>query len=81
MSMRTTVEIDDRQRARLHDLAVRRGLRGFSTLVSEAIELYLKQEAGRPAALRAALAVGGTLEAEEADELARATQALREGWR
>jgi len=38
----TTVEIRDRQRAKLFELAARRGEKGFSKLVQEAIDLYLK---------------------------------------
>ncbi|MGH3976749.1 MAG: ribbon-helix-helix protein, CopG family [Pseudonocardiaceae bacterium] len=40
--MRTTVEISDEQHRALSALAQRRGLRGFSQLVQEALESYLR---------------------------------------
>ena len=39
--MRTTVELSDRVRAKLLELAARRGDRGFSALVEEAVERYV----------------------------------------
>jgi len=39
--MRTTVEITEEQHQALSALAQRRGLRGFSTLVQEALDAYL----------------------------------------
>ena len=41
MHMRTTVELPDEQHEALLALARRRGLRGFSQLVQEALESYL----------------------------------------
>ena len=48
--MRTTVEITDAQRAGLLELAARRGEKGFSRLVQEAVEAIL---ARLPADIRA----------------------------
>lgn len=39
--MRTTVEITDTQHRALSAVAQRRGLRGFSQLVQEALDVYL----------------------------------------
>src|SRR5260370_421628 len=54
--MRTTVEIADEHRARLVELAARRKEKGFSRIVSEAIEQYLEAldvaAAGRAADIR-----------------------------
>jgi hypothetical protein len=41
--MRTTIEITDHQRARLLDLAARRGAKGFSRFVQEALDDYLRK--------------------------------------
>src|SRR3972149_4767993 len=41
--MRTTVEITDEQRARLLELAARRGEKGFSKLVQEALERFIDE--------------------------------------
>lgn len=39
--MRTTIELTDEQRSALLALAGKRGLRGYSSLVQEALALYL----------------------------------------
>ena len=67
--MRTTVEITDDQRLALATLASKRGLRGFSALVQEAIDRYLAEERGDR--LDAVLALRGSLSDREADELDR----------
>ena len=40
--MRTTIELKDESRARLLDMAARRGEKGFSTIIGEAVDLYLR---------------------------------------
>ena len=78
--MRTTVEITDEQRVALSALAARRGLRGFSALVREAIDHYLATEQGDD--LEDVLALRGLLDDDEADALERHVADLREaGWR
>jgi metal-responsive CopG/Arc/MetJ family transcriptional regulator len=81
--MRTTIEIDDELRARLLALAARRGEKGFSGLVSEAIERYLSDEENREEQQRKAAALDalGSLSDEEADALEERTRRLREKWR
>ena len=81
--MRTTIEIDDELRARLLALAARRGQKGFSGIVSEAIERYLTEEEFREEERRknAALQALGSLTDEEAESLEERTQRLRENWR
>ncbi|MFH1567467.1 MAG: hypothetical protein ABIL09_05645 [Gemmatimonadota bacterium] len=79
--MRTTLEITDRQRAELLQIAASRGEKGFSGVVQEALELYLasrKLDAGK---LTAALAVEGALDEDEARELAEACAQIRAEWR
>ena len=78
--MRTTVDITDEQRARLLDLAARRGEKGFSTLVQEALDLYFEAGAsGRKG--WAALAALGSLDGAAADRLEASARRLRERWR
>lgn len=73
--MRTTVEITDAQHRTLTDLAVRRGLRGFSPLVQEAIEQYL--DGLGDADLDAVLSLRGALSDDEATGL---RQRIEEAW-
>ena len=79
--MRTTIEIRDEHRAWLLETAARRGDKGFSHIVSEAIERYIVSEGQTTGKRDLALAVRGSLSADEAAELAAAVRALRESWR
>ena len=79
--MRTTIEIRDDLRARLLEIAARRGEKGFSAIVEEALERYLYRNADSDRLRRAALAVGGSLTDDEAAELEERTREIRESWR
>ena len=78
---RTTIEIRDRQRARLLELAARRGEKGFSKLVQEAIDLYLSREVERQDRVRRALSVLGTLSDEDAEAMRESVRWSRSHWR
>ena len=78
--MRTTVELTEEQRAELLKLAAKRGMKGFSGLVQEAIDSFLESQVSRTALIAAALAVKGAL-GGEADEFEKRTQFIRKNWR
>ncbi len=78
--MRTTVEIPDEQRARLLELAARRGEKGFSRLIQEALELYLRDQ-NRVDAVESAIQMKGALTDEEASDLEGSVHELRSQWR
>ena len=79
--MRTTVEITDRQRARLLEIAGARGEKGFSGLVQEAIDLYLKVQSQKEKQAQLALKLKGTLRKDEAEDLARRVAEVHARWR
>ena len=79
--MRTTVEIPDEMRAQLLEIAAKRRLKGFSTIVQEAIARYLEEARSRADAVEAAQAVLGTMTDEEANALHASTRELRSRWR
>ena len=79
--MRTTIELKDESRARLLAIAARRGEKGFSRIIGEAVDLYLQAEEADETRRRAALALRGTLGARDADRLRADTAAIRESWR
>jgi len=79
--MRTTVEITPEQRAKLLDLAARRGEKGFSKLVQQALEAYLEAQGSEDRKRRRALALKGTLGDRDADHLRQSTRAIRKSWR
>ncbi len=78
--MRTTIEMKPEHRARLIELAARRGEKGFSGVVNEAIESYLTRQEDQEARQRRALELRGVLAPDEGeafrDEIAR----LRGSW-
>jgi hypothetical protein len=78
--MRTTVEIKPEHRTRLLELAARRGVRGFSRLVAEALEAFLQAEADRDAQRKRAVRLKGALSGRDAEAL-RGTAVLRGTWR
>jgi hypothetical protein len=79
--LRTTIEMTDAHRAALLELAARRGQKGFSRLVEDAIAAYLLEESARDDKRRAAARLRGALAQDEALELRTSTVALRESWR
>jgi hypothetical protein len=81
ITMRTTVEMKTEHRSALLALAARRGEKGFSTVLSEAIEEYLHGGEARGRRIEEFLSLEGTLSDGEADELRKVTTALRESWR
>jgi predicted transcriptional regulator len=79
--MRTTIELKDEHRARLLELAARRREKGFSGIVSEAVEAYLRALDSDATAREGALQQRGSLSAEEAERLRAQAASLRESWR
>ena len=78
--MRTTIELKKEHRALLHAIAARRGWRGYSRLVEEAIELYLQHQAEAQEARRALLERKGAWSSTDADRMRAAITKLREEW-
>jgi hypothetical protein len=79
--MRTTVEMKAEHRSALLALAARRGEKGFSSVLCEAIEHYLNEERTRAARRKELLSARGSLSAAEGNELRAVTKSLREHWR
>jgi predicted transcriptional regulator len=79
--MRTTIEMKPEHRARILELAANRGEKGFSTVVAEALELYLETQNGRKNAIRSALALKGSMRETDAADLLTRTNSIRVNWR
>lgn len=79
--MRTTVEIPDELRARLLEIAARRGEKGFSRLVAEALALYLGELERRDQMALDARTLIGSLSEEEAEALESSVSTSRRSWR
>jgi hypothetical protein len=79
--MRTTVEMKPEHRTALLALAAQRGQKGFSSVLAEAIDEYLKGERGDNRRRRELLSLGGILAPEDASELRAAASLARRNWR
>lgn len=79
--MRTTIELTEEQRAELLRIAAKRGLKGFSHIVQEALNEYLQHESKKLHLIDAALSLKGAFQGSEAEEFEERTQAIRSNWR
>ncbi len=77
--MRTTVEITDEQHRALSAIAQRRGIRGFSALVQEALEGYLANLNADEVDLL--LGLEGMLTESDAQEVRSRIDDVRSRWR
>lgn len=77
--MRTTIEIRDEQRIALAAIAAKRGLRGYSEVVREAIDAYLAEAEGED--LDALLSLPGSLAPAQADALERRIAQAWSSWK
>lgn len=68
-------------RARVLELAANRGEKGFSTVVAEALELYLETQGRRTSATRDAIALKGSMKETDAADLLAQTRRIRADWR
>jgi hypothetical protein len=79
--MRTTIELTDEQRAELLKIAANRGMKGFSFIVQEALDEYLKHQLRKKEAVATALSLQGCMQTKEADDFEKRTRSIRETWR
>lgn len=79
--MRTTIEIRDEYRAELLKLAAARGEKGFSGLVNEALELWLRNRQGADDPKKRAAKLRGTLSDNDATSLRESVADIRRRWR
>ena len=68
-------------RSALLALASRRGEKGFSAVLGEAIETFLQGEVGREQRRKTLLSLGGSLSKKEGADLRRTAKELRGSWR
>ena len=79
--MRTTIELSDDHRGALHSLAARRGLRGYSKLIQEAIDFYIKEKAKSGDEVKHLLKMRGTWSREEARRFRKRLQEIKQNWK
>lgn len=79
--MRTTVEMKAEHRSALLALAASRGQKGFSGVLEEAIEAYLRGDEERKKRNEMFHSLAGVLTEDEGNELEREVKAVRASWR
>lgn len=77
--MRTTIELDGRLRARLVQVAAERGEKGYSHLINEAVEAYLREydAAARREQVERIIAAAAKFTAEQADHFEKVMRETR----
>lgn len=76
--MRTTIELSTEHHERLRALARRRGERGFSSVVEEALDVYFASLGTDE--VEALLALEGSMTDEEADRVSERVEEIRASW-
>ena len=79
--MRTTIELSDDHRSALHSIAARRGLRGYSKLIQEAIDFYIRQKEKKGDGLKQLLKMRGSWSEEEAKRVRKRLEEVRRNWK
>lgn len=79
--MRTTVELSNDHRSSLHSLAARRGLRGYSKLIQEAVDLYIQEMTAKEGGAKHLLQMRGSWTKEEARKFQKKLRGIRKNWK
>jgi hypothetical protein len=79
--MRTTVEMKPEHRAALISIATKRGEKGFSSVLAEIIDDYLRSQDDREKKKKKLLSLAGSISAEEGERMKRYVADLRKNWR
>lgn len=79
--VRTPVELRNDQRARLLDLAARRGEKGFSAVIQEAVDHHLREVDVRDRAAEDAVEALGSFHEDEAAARRERVADARSRWR
>lgn len=79
--MRTTIELSDFHRSILHQLSLKRGWRGYSKIIREAIDFYLAHEERSQKERLEILKLKGTFSDKEASQIKAQIKEIRCNWR
>ena len=79
--MRTTIEISDKHRGILLSLAAQKGLRGYSSIIQEALDYYIVHQIKVAGAKRDIIKMKGSWKAEETNRIRYKLTELRENWK
>jgi len=80
-AMRTTIELSDFHRSVLYQLSLKRGWRGYSKIIQEAIDFYLVYKEKSKEERLEILKLKGTFSDEEAAQMRTQIKEVRNNWR
>jgi metal-responsive CopG/Arc/MetJ family transcriptional regulator len=79
--MRTTIELSDDLISILHALAVKKGHRGYSKVIEEALIFYLKENEKRETGKEKILKMRGSWDGAESRETKKRLEEIRKNWK
>jgi len=79
--MRTTIDISDKHRGILLSLAAQKGLRGYSSIIQEALDYYIVHQIKVAGAKRDIIKMKGSWKTEETNRIRHKLTELRENWK
>jgi len=79
--MRATVELPDNLRAAVMAVAARKGYRGYSRVIVEALEFYLAEKEAKESGLQALLDLRGTWSSRDASRSRERIAEARANWK
>lgn len=79
--MRATIEIPDHLRPALLAVAARKGYRGYSRVIAEALEFYLKEKEAAESGLDQVLALKGAWSSAQEGEARQRLKEVRRNWK
>ena len=79
--MRTTIEISDKHRGILLSLAAQKGLRGYSSIIQEALDYYIAHQTEAAETKKDILKMKGSWKTAETKKIVSKLNELRENWK
>jgi metal-responsive CopG/Arc/MetJ family transcriptional regulator len=79
--MRTTIELPGNLISVLHALAVKKGYRGYSKVIKDALDFYLKENEKREMNKKKVLRMRGSWSETEAEEIRVRLEEIRKNWK
>jgi len=79
--MRTTIEIPDRYRGILHSLAIKRGLRGYSAIIEDALDAYIEELSRKDHLKNEILQMMGSWQEKEISQVKEKINEMRKNWK
>jgi hypothetical protein len=78
--MRTTIEISDHHRSLLLSLAARKGMRGYSGIIQEALDHYIECQVKSAEAKKEVLKMKGSWTSDETKQTKVRIDEMRKNW-